>query len=89
MDATPTEGPFLTVMELAELLRVSRRTAYILVSSGQVPSVRVGGSIRIPRAALGLINSPPHSGKLPDARMRAVLRSMALGARGVRAAVAG
>jgi excisionase family DNA binding protein len=52
METTPTEGPFLTVMELAELLRVSRRTAYILVSSGQVPSVRVGGSIRIPRAAL-------------------------------------
>jgi len=51
MEATSTER-FLTVRELAELLRVSRRTAYILVQTGQVPSVRVGGSIRIPRAAL-------------------------------------
>jgi excisionase family DNA binding protein len=49
---TPPEQPFLTVKELAELLRVSRRTAYLLVQSGQMPSVRVGGSIRIPRAAL-------------------------------------
>jgi excisionase family DNA binding protein len=40
------------VNELADLLRVSRRTAYVLVQTGQVPSVRFGGSIRIPRAAL-------------------------------------
>lgn len=52
MEATSAEGAFLTVKELAELLRVSRRTAYMLVQSGEVPSVRVGGSIRIPRAAL-------------------------------------
>jgi excisionase family DNA binding protein len=40
------------VSELADLLRISRRTAYVLVQTGQVPSVRFGGSIRIPRAAL-------------------------------------
>jgi excisionase family DNA binding protein len=50
--STTLAEPFLTVRELAELLRVSRRTAYLLVQSGEVPSVRVGGSIRIPRAAL-------------------------------------
>ena len=52
MASTSTEQPFLTVNELADLLRVSRRTAYVLVQTGQVPSVRFGGSIRIPRAAL-------------------------------------
>jgi excisionase family DNA binding protein len=46
------ERPFLTVKELAELLRVSKRTAYALVRNGEVPSLRVGGSIRIPRAEL-------------------------------------
>jgi len=34
-------------------------------------------------AAFGLINSTPHSGLLPDARMRALLSSMALGSLGV------
>jgi excisionase family DNA binding protein len=43
---------FLTVNEVADLLRVSRRTAYVLVQTGQVPSIRVGGAIRIPRATL-------------------------------------
>ena len=38
-------------------------------------------------AAFGLINSTPHSGKLPDARMREVLRTMALGALGLRVQV--
>jgi excisionase family DNA binding protein len=52
MDESIIGQAFLTVTELAELLRVSRRTAYVLVRTGEVPSVRVGGSIRIPRAAL-------------------------------------
>jgi excisionase family DNA binding protein len=52
MDVPTIGQPFLTVTELAVLLRVSRRTAYVLVRTGEVPSVRVGGSIRIPRAAL-------------------------------------
>jgi excisionase family DNA binding protein len=43
---------FLTVAELAVFLRVSRNTAYMLVRSGQIPSVQVGGSYRIPRRAL-------------------------------------
>jgi hypothetical protein len=33
--------------------------------------------------AFGLINSTPHSGLLPDAQMRALLTTMALGALGV------
>jgi excisionase family DNA binding protein len=43
---------FLTVDELAAFLRVSRTTAYQLVWRGDVPSVKVGGQLRIPRAEL-------------------------------------
>jgi excisionase family DNA binding protein len=43
---------FLTVLELADYLRVSRTKAYQLVWSGEMPSVRVGGQLRIPREEL-------------------------------------
>jgi excisionase family DNA binding protein len=46
------EQHFLTVRELADYLRVSRRKAYELVAAGEVPSFRVGSSLRIPRAEL-------------------------------------
>ena len=49
---TTDERRFLTVLELAEYFRVSRRKAYELVSSGEVPSIRVGNALRIPRAEL-------------------------------------
>jgi excisionase family DNA binding protein len=42
----------LTVSDLQEVLKVSRCTAYRLVWSGRVPSIRLGKTIRIPRAAL-------------------------------------
>jgi excisionase family DNA binding protein len=47
-----TSSAFLTVRELAALLRVSRKTAYLLVKTGEVPSMKVGGGYRIPRAEL-------------------------------------
>jgi excisionase family DNA binding protein len=43
---------FLTVDELGQFLRVSRTKAYELVTSGEVPRVRVGGQWRIPRMEL-------------------------------------
>jgi putative molybdopterin biosynthesis protein len=43
---------FMTVRELAAYLRVSRRKAYELVANGEVPSVRIGSALRIPRAEL-------------------------------------
>jgi excisionase family DNA binding protein len=46
------KSAFLTVTELAELLRVGRTTAYALVKTGEIPSVRVGGQLRIPRRTL-------------------------------------
>ena len=49
---TIVETAYLSVLELARYLGVSRRTAYGLVNSGAVPSVRVGGQYRIPRSEL-------------------------------------
>lgn len=50
---TPTEAAeYLTVRELAAELRISLRTAYTLVRTGQIPAVRVGSQLRVPRHAL-------------------------------------
>jgi excisionase family DNA binding protein len=43
----------LTVNEFAALARVGRSAAYEAIRRGQIPSVRIGRKIRIPRAALG------------------------------------
>lgn len=66
-DRTPTaDGPprraraledlsqvrFLTVAEVAALMRVSRMTVYRLVHSGELASVRVGRSFRVPERAV-------------------------------------
>ena len=42
----------LTVHDLASLLRIGRNAAYQLVKDGDIQSIRIGRSIRIPRAAL-------------------------------------
>ena len=41
-----------TVLEAGQVLRVGRSVTYELVRSGQLRSVRIGRSIRIPRDAL-------------------------------------
>lgn len=42
----------LSVEELATALNIGKNTAYDLVRSGQIQSVRVGRQIRIPKIAL-------------------------------------
>lgn len=42
----------MSVEQLAETLQVGRNTAYSLVRSGRIKSVRVGRQIRVPRGAL-------------------------------------
>jgi excisionase family DNA binding protein len=42
----------MTVMEAARVLRVGRGSMYRLIAAGEVRSVRVGRSIRVPRVAL-------------------------------------
>jgi excisionase family DNA binding protein len=53
-----TSGPeqprlrYLTVAEVADVMRVSRMTVYRLVHGGELPAVRVGRSFRVPQDAL-------------------------------------
>lgn len=47
-----SEARFMTVAEVAELMRVSKMTVYRLVHSGDLPSVRFGRSYRVPENAV-------------------------------------
>lgn len=42
-----TTMKFLTVSEVAALLRVSNMTVYRLINSGELPAVRIGRSFRL------------------------------------------
>jgi excisionase family DNA binding protein len=46
------ELKFLTVAEVAALMRVSKMTVYRLVNDGKLPAVRVGRSVRVPEKAV-------------------------------------
>ena len=41
------ESKFLTVAEVAAMMRVSKMTVYRLVHNGELPAVRVGRSFRV------------------------------------------
>ncbi|ALE81770.1 DNA binding domain, excisionase family [Pseudonocardia sp. Ae406_Ps2] len=43
---------FLTVAEVASMMRVSKMTVYRLVHSGELPAARVGRSFRVPQRAV-------------------------------------
>ncbi|CAB4910003.1 unannotated protein [freshwater metagenome] len=47
-----SEVRFLTVAEVAKVMRVSKMTVYRLVHSGELPAVRVGRSFRVPETAV-------------------------------------
>ncbi|MEU3743237.1 helix-turn-helix domain-containing protein [Streptomyces sp. NPDC032198] len=46
------EVAFLTVAEVASVMRVSKMTVYRLVHSGHLPAIRVGRSFRVPEQAV-------------------------------------
>lgn len=46
------EVRFLTVAEVAALMRVSKMTVYRLVHAGELAAVRVGRSFRVPENAV-------------------------------------
>ena len=52
---------FLTVAEVADLMRVSNMTVYRMVESGKLPAVRFGRSYRIPESALAAAIELPNS----------------------------
>ncbi|GAB3686585.1 helix-turn-helix domain-containing protein [Angustibacter aerolatus] len=46
------EVRFVTVAEVAAIMRVSKMTVYRLVHAGDLPAVRVGRSFRVPEQAV-------------------------------------
>lgn len=46
------EVRFLTVAEVATIMRVSKMTVYRLVHAGDLPAIRVGRSFRVPEQAV-------------------------------------
>lgn len=52
---------FLTVAEVAELMRVSKMTVYRLVHAGELPAVRFGRSYRVPESAVATLVQRPVS----------------------------
>ena len=46
------EAEILTVEEVSRLLRISRAKAYGLIASGELPSIRMGRSVRVRRDRL-------------------------------------
>jgi excisionase family DNA binding protein len=51
-DRPLSEVRFLTVSEVAALMRVSKMTVYRLVHNGELPAVRFGRSFRVPEDAV-------------------------------------
>ena len=51
-EAGPPAMQFLTVAEVATMMRVSKMTVYRLVHGGELPAVRVGRSFRVPEKAV-------------------------------------
>ena len=51
-NALPLEPLLLSVEEAAEVLRLGRSTLYELIASGEIPSLTIGRSRRVPLAAL-------------------------------------
>ncbi len=47
-----SEAKFLTVAEVAAVMRVSKMTVYRLVHAGHLPAIRVGRSFRVPEQAV-------------------------------------
>ncbi len=52
MAENPQRTTFLTVAEVADLVRVSRMTVYRWVHAGELPAVRFGRSFRVPQQAV-------------------------------------
>lgn len=51
-DRPLSEVTFLTVAEVAAVMRVSKMTVYRLVHAGLLPAARVGRSFRVPEQAV-------------------------------------
>lgn len=73
---TPTPGAadpgeLLTLAEVAQILKVSRKTLYTWKDAGKLRFVKIGSLVRITRADLAALITPgdpaPHKGSKPPA----------------------
>jgi excisionase family DNA binding protein len=55
---------YLKVPEVAEVLRIARSHAYELVGRGEIPSVRIGRSVRVSRKELDQFDELRRNGVL-------------------------
>lgn len=46
------DAQYMTVNEVAEMMRVSRMTVYRMIHGGELPAVRFGRSYRVPESAV-------------------------------------
>ena len=70
-EATPlSDVRFLTVAEVAAIMRVSKMTVYRLVHSGDLEAIRVGRSFRVPEQAVTSTSGMPSSARLSLPRRR-------------------
>jgi excisionase family DNA binding protein len=49
---TWSEVKFLTIYEIATMMRISKMSAYRLIHSGELEAIRVGRSYRVPEQAV-------------------------------------
>ena len=47
-----SDARFMTVAEVADVMRVSKMTVYRLVHSGELPAVQFGRSYRVPESGV-------------------------------------
>jgi len=52
MKSATEERTVYTVDETARVLGIGRNTAYLAIRRGEIPSVRIGARILVPKAAL-------------------------------------
>ena len=63
IEEKPAQRLTMTVEEAAHALGISRATAYEAVGRGEIPCIRIGRRILIPKVALEkLLEAEPHSG---------------------------
>ena len=58
-------GDVVTVEELAKMLKVGRNTAYELVRSGAVPSIKIGRQIRVSKQTVIAYLSQTENNEIP------------------------
>jgi excisionase family DNA binding protein len=66
MSEHESTDPFLTVAEVATLLKLNQQTVRNWIDAGSLPAVRVGRRVRIPRAALDQLIQDGAQGPVPQ-----------------------